>query len=145
MLFDNKLIARQISPEDWALVAEQAHLLAFQERRPAEMNKISFCVTVEEKEKPGVPLVFATMRELDSESIYWQYGGVFSPAQKSIKTYACYHKVSQFTKELGFKRVTTYVENTNKAMLKLAIDLGFIPIGIRNFKQQILLELLLEF
>jgi hypothetical protein len=37
------------------------------------------------------------------------------------------------------------VENTNVAYLKLAMKMGFRVIGVRMFKGQVLVELLLDF
>lgn len=46
--------------------------------------------------------------------------------------------------EKDYKRITTYIENKNTPMLKFAMKIGFRITGIRNYKNEILLEHLLE-
>lgn len=131
----------KLSPSEWDLFAEDAHKIAFNEIRKPDMNRISYALLLTENK---VPLAYATVRELDAETAYWQHGGVFPPAEKTVSAVKCYLKVLSYCVDAGYKRVTTYIENTNKAMLKMAITIGFIPMGVRYFKQQIFVEFLLD-
>lgn len=142
MHFSDKIEVKKLSPSEWAILSRNAHLLVFNEVRESDMDRISFALMCEED---GLPLAYATIRELDKESVYWQYGGSFPSAKNTVKSVTCYRKVAEWCKDAGYKRVTTYVENTNTTMLKMALSVGFKAIGIRNFKQTILLELLLEY
>lgn len=129
------------SPAEWDLFAEEAHKVVFREIRKPDMNRISYALLLTEDK---VPLAYATLRELDKESVYWQHGGVFPPAEKNVSAVKCYLRVLSYCVDAGYHRVTTYIENTNKAMLKMALTVGFIPMGIRYFDKQIFLEFLLE-
>ncbi len=131
----------KLSADEWKKMAQDAHATVFNEIRKPDMDRISFALLGREA---LVPLGYVTVRELDKESCYWQYGGAFPSSAKSPKVLTCYLKFINYSLELGYKRISTYIENTNKTMLKIAIEVGFKPIGIRNFKDQILLELILE-
>ena len=131
----------KLTPKEWAEMSQDAHKVAFEEVRKPDMDRVSFALLGRENH---IPLGYVTVRELDKESIYWQYGGAFPSSAKSPKVLTCYLKFINYCLELGYRRITTYIENTNKSMLKLAIEVGFLPIGIRTFKNQILLELILE-
>lgn len=133
------MIVRKIPPEEWRVISEEAHKVCFSEIRPKDMERISFALIAE---KDGVPAGYVTCRELDSESVYWQYGGSFPNIKKNIYSMRAYEAFHKFTKELGFKRITTYIQNTNISMLKLAFSQGFRIIGVRLFGNEVFCELL---
>lgn len=125
---------------EWSKYAEDAHLSVFNEKRPSDMNRIDFAIlSVENK----VPQTFMTARELDSETIYMQYGGSFPSAKGTVNSFISYSMIVDYllTK---YKRVTTLIENTNHAMMKFAMKKGLNIIGMRTFKGQIFLEHLIE-
>jgi len=124
-------------PHEWRLVSEDAHLATFNELRPCDMNRIDFALVVWDKN----PLGYMTCREFDSETIYISYGGAF---EKSFKVLEGYKAMLNSLKET-YKRATTLVENNNIPMLKMAMSQGFLITGIKNFKNQIYLELSQEF
>jgi hypothetical protein len=123
----------------WQTIAENAHLVVFNEKRPAEMNRIDYALLTVDGDK--VPASYVTVREVDKESVYWQYGGSFPGTRGSTKSFRAYQMFIEWTLK-RYKRVTTLVENTNTVYLKMALTCGFLPIGIRNFQGTILLELL---
>lgn len=91
----------------------------------------------------GIPMAYQTCKELDAESVYIQYGGAFpsnSPINR-VETFRLF--LEWYSKK--YKRVSFLVENTNRAMLKLALKFDFLIIGVRVFKNYILLEHGLEF
>lgn len=124
------------SSEQWDKFASLAHYLVFKENRPSEMNRIDFALVVLKGEKP---LGYMTIREIDSETCYIQYGGAFESSKDTVMTYPAYKELIDWL-SVKYKYCTTLIENTNLVMLKFAMKVGFKIIGIRNFKDQILLE-----
>lgn len=133
----------KISAMDWKVhFSENAHLISFVEKRPASMDRIDYALLAVEPEKNA--LGFATIRELDAESAYIQYGGPFPTIKSTINIYKVYQKFLDLMQG-QYKRLTCLVENDNLPYLKLAMKCGFRIIGVRTFKGSILVELLKEF
>lgn len=135
------MIVERIEKEDWVELSESAHRAVFSESRSRHADRIDYALLAI---NVGVLQGYCTVRELDSESVYWQYGGAFPTSEKSLRAVAAYKAFVNYTKE-RYSRVTTLVENTNVAYLKLAMHFGFRIIGCRLFHGQIFVELLLEF
>lgn len=133
----------QISKDKWSELAEKAHLVVFNEIKKPELDRIDYALMVESDS--GIPMQYATCRELDSESLYFQYGGSFPGTKGSIRSLRCMEKIIEWASFYGYRRISFLVENTNEAMLKLGMRCGFIICGIRNFKGLILLEHVKEF
>ena len=131
----------KLSPSEWALISESAHMTCFKEERKKSMDRIDYALLTT---RDGVPCSYVTVRELDSRSVYWQYGGAFPSAEKGIKAFNDYCSFVSWHCE-RYDRVTTLIENNNIAMLKMALHCGFRIIGIRYFNNSILLELLNDF
>lgn len=136
------MIVEVLSSEVWKELAKEAHLCCFGELRPSTMDRISFALLTSEDEKP---LGYLTARELDSESVYLQYGGAFPDTRGTINSLKVYKSMLLKLKEIGFIRATTYIENINKPMLKFAMKCGWTITGLRTFKNAILLEHQIEF
>lgn len=126
---------QKYSADEWKLVSEDAHMLIFNELRSGEMNRIDFSLVVWDDK----PLGYMTCREFDSETIYISYGGSFGKSFKILEAYK-----TMLSELKIYKRATTLVENTNTTMLKMAMSQGFLITGIKNFKDSIFLELILE-
>ncbi len=135
------MIVARLSPKEWHQYSEDAHLICFNEIRPAKMNRIDFAMTTFED---GVPQTYMTCREVDEETLYMQYGGAFPSVQGTVKSFRGYEMMLC---ELShhYKRATTLIENKNRAMLKFAMKVGFEIIGVRTFDGKIYLEHLLTF
>lgn len=132
----------KINPTEWAELSEKAHLIVFNEEKKASSERIDFALVTESTEK--VLMNYVTCRELDKSSLYWQYGGSFPGTKDTILSYRATQALLRFCKE-QYERVSFYVENTNLPMLKLAMKCGFKITGVRNYKNSVLLEHLLEF
>ena len=132
---------QRIDKYKWASLAKNAHLICFDEIRDPMMDRIDFALINERNDNP---LNYCTVRELDSESVYWQYGGAFPNSKGTGESYYSYKRNAAWCFDEGYLRVTTYIENTNLAMLKIALKVGFLVIGTRTFKGHVMLELLLE-
>ena len=138
-----KLNSVVLMKDEWLVLAESAHAIVFNEARPREMNRIDFALLIEDENK--TPVGYGTYRELDSESIYMQYGGCFPNTINSYSAWEVYVAAIDKLQGLGYKRASTLVENENIAMLKCAFKKGFRIIGIRNFESKIYCELYKEF
>lgn len=130
-----------LSGDEWLQFSESAHLLSFGEIRPCEIERCDFALLYSAE---GKPHAYITCHEMDSETVYIQYGGVLRRETMKIFSYRGYLKMLE-TLAMKFKRATTYIENTNIKMLKPAMKAGFIITGVRVFKGMILLDHLLEF
>lgn len=126
--------------DEWKEYAESCHILVFKELRPASMDRISYALIAGDDRGP---VGYVTCRELDSESIYWQYGGVVEE-RRGVAGYKSIELILDYAKGL-YKRITTYVENDNIGYLHILMKLGFRVIGIRTFQCKIYLELHKEF
>ena len=134
-------VVEKICKREWYSLAENAHLICSNEVREPSMDRIDFALlNVKDKE----PLNYCTVRELDSESVYWQHGGAFPNTKGQVTAFYSYKRNAEWCFESGYKRITTYIENNNMPMLKIALKVGFLIIGTRTFKGHIMLELLLE-
>ena len=122
-------------------MSEKAHLYSFAENRPPEFDRITFALVAEVN---GKLAGWVTCRELDKESVYWQYGGAFPTIEKTIHVFGVYEAFFNKIKELGYKRMTTYMQNTNIAMIKLGFKYGLRIIGVRFFNNEIFCELYKE-
>lgn len=132
-----------ITPEEFYDIAEMTHLVVFNEQRPKDMNRIDFAILIEGENHE--PLGYGTYREIDSESVYMQYGGCFPNTQNTVKAWDVYVAAIDTLESKGFKRATTLIENTNIPMLKFAFKKDFRIIGVRLFEGKIYCELLKTF
>lgn len=132
----------KITPQEWASISENCHAVVFQEKRPFDMDRLDYVLLAESAEKK--PCGYCTVRELDSESVYWQYGGGFPGTKESVNAVQAYGKFIEWTKS-RYKRISTYVENSNVRYLKLAMHFGFRVVGCRFIQGKIYLDLLNEF
>lgn len=132
---------RKISKEQWKTMSEDAHLICFDEKRPASMDRIDYALL---NVRDEIPLNYCTVRELDEESVYWQYGGAFPNTKGTVQSARSYARNIKWTFEQGYKRITTFVDNKNTEMFRIQLKCGFRVIGMRHFKNDLYLELLLE-
>ncbi len=132
---------KRITKEEWKEMAEDAHLICFSEKRSAEMDRIDFALLNVRGDRA---LSYCTVRELDKESCYWQYGGAFPNTRGTPTSWRSYQMYADWCFSQGYKRISTYIENDNISMMKIAMKVGFRIIGTRTFKGHILVEFLLE-
>lgn len=130
----------RVEKSEWSTLSEHAHSAVFQEIRPKEWDRIDYALLAVED---GSLYGYCTVRELDSSSIYLQYGGAFPPAAKSVKVYRAYSAFLAYF-AARYRNVTTLVQNTNVSYLKLAMAFGFRIIGVRFFDGEIFVELFFD-
>lgn len=131
----------RFSPAAWKEYSAHAHRIAFGEVMPEGLERIDFALLLVDGKKP---LGYVTCRELDSETIRWQFGGAFPGTQGTAVTYRGYQAFVRHAMR-DYKRIGTLIENTNVVMLKMALKVGFRVIGVRMFQGSVLLEHVLEF
>jgi len=132
----------QIMPDKWAELSERAHLIVFNELKKPEMNRIDFALLVESKS--GEPMQYAECRELGQGSLFMQYGGSFPGTKGTLASVRCFEEILEWAEFANYHRLSFLVENTNEAMLKLAMRMGFLITGIRVHKGKVFLENVLE-
>lgn len=132
----------RITPENWRILSEHAHLTVFGLRKPASMDRIDFALLG--IDETSTPMAYVTCRELDSKSLYWQFGGAFPGTRGTLKTYRVFQAFLDWVAP-RYERVGMLIENSNLPMLKMAMKIGYRVVGIRHFHGTILLEHLLEF
>ena len=133
----------KISPSEWRVLSENAHKIAFDERKPAEWDRIAFALMAID-EKTDTPMQYVTCQELDIGTVYLQYGGSFPGTKDTIHSLTAFQGFLTYLKG-HYDRVFLKVKNSNFPMLKLAMKTGFLIVGVRMFDHSIFLEHLLEF
>lgn len=131
----------RVEKEQWKEMSESAHRAVFSEIKLSETERIDYALLATED---GKLYGYCTVRELDQDSIYWQYGGAFPPSEKSIRAVRAYEAFIKYCSD-RYKRISTLVSNENIRYLRLAMAHGFRIIGVRTFRQEIFVELLNEF
>lgn len=128
------------TPEEWFACSEQAHCSVFNKKRPPWVERISYALVAQ----LGTEVIgYATCRETDIESLYWQFGGVFDRA-KPLRAVRAFRALLSDTRS-RYKRVTTYVRNDNVGYIEMLHSHDFRVIGMRVVSGEIYLELYLEF
>lgn len=128
----------KLTAEEWVPMAEKAHIVLFDEVRPAYMNRIDWVLMAI---KNDIPMGYVTVRELDGENIYWGYGGAFPGTINTAWAVSMYKKGIEACEKMGFKNIFSSVKNTNVSMLKMALSQGFLVTGVRVFKDEIYCEI----
>ena len=122
----------KLLPETWEKMAENAHLICFNERRPHTFNRIDYALLiVDDNQKP---ISYITVKEFDEETVYWQHGGGM-PETTGFPAWKAYNLAIGWTKE-RYKRIFTLIENVNTPMLKMAMKAGFRIIGTKVITNQ---------
>lgn len=131
----------KFSAHDWKQYSENAHMIAFNEIKSRDFDRIDFALLVVNENRP---LGYVTCRETNAESVYWQFGGSFPGTKDTAITFRGYQVFIDWTKA-RYKRISTLIRNDNTVMLKMAMKVGFRIVGIKTFQDSILLDHVLEF
>lgn len=133
------LKVHKISPDDWALLAENAHRAIFNETKPATQERIDFALLVVDAKTDDV-YSYVTCKEFAPDFLYWSYGGAFPLAAGGMLAWRCYQAMMDLCLDFGYKQVFYLIENTNAPMLKMAAKGGAKIIGLRQVEGVTLLE-----
>ena len=130
----------KLSKDEWATFSQDAHRAVFDEIRPAFMDRIDYALIFD---VGGQSIGFATIRELDNESAYIQFGGKYDGV---CTPHLAVEAISMLTEKLltQYERITCLVRNDNIRFLKIALHVGMKAVGCRTFKNEIFLEMLKE-
>lgn len=126
----------KISPQAWKSIGAKAHQLAFGEGRPTGQERLDFALLVLEDD---TILGYMTCRELDAVTLQWLYGGVIGKSHACL-TWRGLRAAIHWCKAAGYEKLLSIVENTNRAMLKLELTLGFLIFGLRMHAGHVLVE-----
>lgn len=130
-----------LTPEEWKPLSENAHLVVFGTSKSAALERIDFALIAKtEKQMLG----YVTCREVDAETVRWQYGGSFPGTKGTVLSTQAMEALLLWC-SAHYKRLGFMVENTNYAMLKMAIRYGFRIIGARAYDGSVMLEHVVEF
>lgn len=131
----------KVSPEDWAKnFSENIHKIVFKEIKPATQDRISYALLC--VRGPDV-VGYVTVREIDDQTVYWQWGGAMPQFRRSITAVKGIETAIEWQKQQS-RRILTYTENTNTPMLKFYISYGFLVIGTRTFAGKVMVDLIKE-
>lgn len=135
--FSIKLLA----PSEWERFHDDAFVASFGERRSWELDRAHFALLV--VDDGGAPSGYVSCIEMDSETLYWQHGGALPNYKGTLYSIQGYRKLIDWCRT-DYHRITTRIENTNLAMLKMALQIGFLIQGTFTHKGQLFVELCFE-
>lgn len=118
--------------------SEVAHKAVFGKLKPAERDRIDFAYLFV-KPETDKPIGYVTCRETDSETLYWQYGGILEAYRNSVVGLRVVKAALEKCLE-DYQRVHCLIENTNRPMLGLALKSGMKITGLRTYGNSVLLE-----
>lgn len=124
------------TPQQWAAYSEDAHKAVFGETRTSDFDRIDYALIAYHGQRI---IGFTTCRETDRDSLYWQYGGCFD-GNRGVPAVRAFEAVFGYSRE-KYKRISTLVKNDNVNYLHMLMKYGFRAIGLRNFANDILLEM----
>lgn len=131
----------QLSQEEWAeKFSENIHKVVFKEIKPGYRDRISYAVLVVKDEEV---IGYVTVREIDNEAVYWQFGGIVPKYQKTMTAVKCIETALKWQKERSL-RIVTYVKNTNLPMLRFYLGYGFLIIGTRTYRNDVMVDMVKE-
>jgi hypothetical protein len=122
------LYLEKLTPQEWAVLSENALKYSFDVERPASMERISYALVVRNDKDL---CCYSTIVEMDAEHAYMQHGGNFPTVKGTIFTTKGYLMMINYLRE-HYKFITTSIWNKNKAMLKLAWAGGFVISGVHT-------------
>lgn len=138
----SQIVVEKVPAAKWREhFSESAHRAVFGKIKPAQNERIDYAWLAVTN---NLPMCYVTVREIDHETVYWAYGGVFEWAQKSILAARGYQQFIAAQGLTGAKRILHYVEPCNVKMLRLALGHGFRVCGYRARGDINLVDMVLE-
>jgi hypothetical protein len=127
----------EIDAKTWSeSYSEFAHAIGFGTVKKPETERIDFAMM---GVKDGLPMGYITCHELDSKTVYWQFGAPFPGTKGTINVYRAYEAGAKLCLA-KYDKIVTYIGNHNISMLKMAMQVGFRITGIRVNGLEILVE-----
>lgn len=131
----------RVTPAEWTPLLADAHLTVFNERIVPEDQRMDFVLVAADGQDL---LSYVQCREIDGKTLYWGHGGSFPTARGTSKSWSIYQMFTDFCWTLGYTRIFTYIENTNRTMLKFAAKMGYLIVGTRNVNGSVFVEHMLD-
>ena len=130
----------KLSPEQWRKLSKDVHLVAFHEVSDPAEDRIDYALLIVDRQTPAG---YMTVKEMDGGTAYLQHGGAFPNHAGTVHAFRQY---SVAIKELSaqYDYIWTRIENTNTAMIKMALNVGFVINGTYFHEPKLYLELLMD-
>lgn len=138
-----EILVKTVTPQDWKVLAENAHLVVFEEKWDKELERIDFALVMVKKETNEL-IAYTTCQIIAPKTIYLQYGGAFPKYKGTAISFLAFQEMLKDLKN-QYSKIVTLVENTNYPMLKFYMKEYFTITGIRYFGSHIFLENQYEF
>jgi hypothetical protein len=126
----------EVSKEDWKDLAKKAHQLVFVEDWDSDSERIDYALVTEED---GDLVQYATVKEIDKNNSFIQYGGSFPKYRNTKKSYESFGTILDWMFD-KYSSVGFLTENYNFPMLKFAIKKEFVITGMRVVRGHLMLE-----
>jgi hypothetical protein len=127
----------KVEKEQWREhFSAHAHRATFGKLRDPLQERIDYALLCVDGE---VPVGYVTVRELDHETVYWPYGGVFPDWHATPKVLRIARKLFRSQGTLA-PRLRFLVEHENVPMLKIALQLGARIVGVRASSPEFYVE-----
>ena len=136
------MVVGKYNLEEWNKIAHDAHLACFGEFRDPSFNRYDYVLCAFKED--GSICAYASIIELDAESAYMQHGGAFPTVEGTVMVLKSYRKILDNLRS-KYKRASTKISNYNLRMLKMALNEGFIIIGVDCHSDGTFLHLINEF
>lgn len=130
----------KISPEEWSKLSSAAHKISFSHERSPDVDRIDYALLVRNDSEL---CCYATIIELDKDSVYMQHGGSFPNAAKGVVSVKGYFMFTNWLKE-HYQTISTRIFNKNHPMLKLALAADLDPVGMDVMNGMVFLNCLWE-
>lgn len=132
---------RKITSEQWDKLKHDAHVAVFAELPGTE--RVDFALITVKKDTDEI-VQYVTIREYDSESIHWFYGGSFDKFKGTITAYRSMDALLSWARQ-NYKKLSFFTANTNFAMIKFGVKHNFQITGMRLVSNGLLLEHVINF
>ena len=135
-------LAHKFTAEKWKEFASTAHEAVFKEGLAKNCAEIDYALVIVDEEN-NTPCGYVTVKDMKNGICYWQHGGVFEGVKGTPKSFKVYQFAVNWAKD-KYEKVFTMIENKNIAMLKFALSVGFIIIGMKLVSDKLILALCLD-
>lgn len=132
----------RIDKDKWAEMAHDVHINVFGELPSS--SKVDFALVVQNNSLPCFYFGYVTCRELDAETLYWSYGGMFEKHRNTNFSLRAMYALLGWCSE-RYARLNTLIEQENTKMQRLSLKAGWLVSGVKQFKHELLIELTKEF
>ena len=134
------------SRQDWiAKYQEDAYQAVFQAPMPSQAKQSFFdqaFVVLDDKKDP---VIYCTVKQLTEKALFIEFGGSYPKFRSSPKVLKYFKGLCDYFKLAGADVVALTTFNTNVPMQKLALAVGFIPMGVSISKDGLMIDYQLEF